>query len=138
MRPTNKRIKARSDNPAPGSLSIPWNCVVSNAVKNTTIRTEYVPVPQEVIVETVPYGRPIPADYDPRRPIGDAIVTTQNIRQGPYDTYGARAEPIIVRDVVIRDDQPPMTYGQQYPHHTRVQEHSFPVNIESTHTTYRT
>ena len=104
----------------------------TKTVTTTTVKTEYVPVPQEVTVENVPYSRNIPTEYDPRRPIGDAVVTTQNVRQGPYENYGARADPVIVRDVVIRDDHP--ASGQS----RNVQEHSFPVNIDSTHASYRT
>lgn len=110
-------------------------------VTTTTVKTEYVPVPQEVTVETVPAGRQIPTDYDARRPIGDAIVTAQNVRQGPYDnSYATRPEQYIVRDVVIRDEHPGATYNQQYVNQgaRNGQEHSVPVNVESAHTTYRT
>jgi hypothetical protein len=86
----------------------------------TTVKTEYVPVPQDVTVETIP-PRPIPVDYDPRRPIGDAVVTTQNVRQTPHDI---RSEPVIVRDVVIRDDVPVSGTSQ---------EHSYPVNVGTTY-----
>jgi hypothetical protein len=72
-------------------------------VTTTTVRTEYVPVPQEVTVETVPLNRPIPTEYDSRRPVGEAVVTTQNVRQGPYDNYGA---PVAVH---TRDEHPSTT-----------------------------
>jgi len=70
-----------------------------------TVKTEYVPVPQEATIEPVP-SRPIPFNYDPQRPIGDAVVTTHNVQQGPYDSYSTQPEPVIVRDVIIRDEQP--------------------------------
>ncbi len=41
----------------------------------TSVKTEYVPVPQDVTVETVPLNRPTGVDA---------------IRQGPYDTHGVR------------------------------------------------
>lgn len=111
----------------------------STKTVTTSVKTEYVPVPQEVTVEQVPLARAIPADYDPRRPIGDAIVTTQNIRQGPYDSNAPRAEPLLVRDVVIRDDHSAPAYGQQYAGAPRnLQEHNFPVNVEPSTTSYRT
>ncbi|CAF0905609.1 unnamed protein product [Rotaria sp. Silwood1] len=94
-----------------------------------TVETKYVAIPQqEITAETVPL-RPIPTDYDPRRPIGEAVVTAQNIPQGPYDSHGGRPEHVIVRDVIIRDDQP-VVQGTQ--------EHAFPVRVETTQTTYRT
>jgi hypothetical protein len=68
-----------------------------------TVKTEYVAIPQEVTIETVP-SRPIPVNYDPQRPIGDAAVTTHNVQQGPYDSYSTQPEPVIVRDVIIRDE----------------------------------
>ena len=105
----------------------------------TSVKTEYVPVPQEVTVEPVPQARAIPADYDPRRPIGDAVVTTQHVRPGVFDSNAPRTEPVIVRDVVIRDDHSTPAYGQQYAGPPRnLQEHNFPVNVESAPTSYRT
>ncbi|CAF3697970.1 unnamed protein product [Rotaria sordida] len=92
----------------------------------TTVKTEYVTLPQEVIVETTPL-RSIPTDYDPRRPIGEAVVTTQNVRPGQFETYSGRPEPVVVRDVIIRDDQP-------VAHVT--EEHAFPVHVDTTHTSY--
>ena len=110
----------------------------TKTVTTTSVKTEYVPVPQEVTVESVPQVRAIPSDYDSRRPIGDAVVTTQNVPRN-YDNYGVRTEPVIVRDVVIRDDQSTPAYGQQYAGQARnPQEHNFPVNVESTTTSYRT
>jgi hypothetical protein len=85
----------------------------TKTVTSTTVTTEYKPIPQEVVVEKV-HGRSIPTDYDHNRPIGDAVVTAQNVRQG---------EPVIVRDVVIRDEHPPAR---------TTEEHTFPVNVEST------
>lgn len=109
-------------------------------VTTTTVKTEYAPVPQEVTIETAPAARSIPTDYDPRRPIGDALVTAQNVRQGPYDGYATRTEPVILRDVIIRDEHPGTTYNQQYVNQgvRNGQEHAFPVNVETSHTTYRT
>jgi hypothetical protein len=99
---------------------------VVKTVKTTTVKTEYSPVPHDAIDEATPFTRPIHTDYDQRRPIGDAAVTSQHARQTPY-------EPVIVRDVVIRDEQPSGGYVQQYPPQSRnTQEHSFPVNIETT------
>ena len=63
-------------------------------VTTTTVKTEYVPVPHDVTVETVPLTRP---------------VATEIGRQGPYDNYGGRQEPVVVRDVVIRDEHHPTT-----------------------------
>ncbi|CAF2433843.1 unnamed protein product [Rotaria sp. Silwood2] len=95
----------------------------------TIVKTDYAVVPQhEAAAETVPL-RPIPTDYDPYRPIGEAIVTRQNVGQGPYDTHGVRPEPTIIRDVVIRDN-PPVSGVPQ--------EHVFPVRVETTQTTQRT
>lgn len=68
----------------------------------TTVKAEYVPLTQEVQVPASTTPRQIPADYDHRRPVGDAVVKTQHVRQPPYDTH----EPVIVRDVVIGDDAP--------------------------------
>jgi hypothetical protein len=50
-------------------------------VTTTTVKTEYVPVPHDVTVETVPLARPVHVEH-------------------------GRQEPTIVRDVVIRDDHP--------------------------------
>lgn len=60
-------------------------------VTTTTVKTEYVPAPHDVTVETVPLNRPVP---------------TEHVRQGPYDNYGGRQEPVVVRDVIIRDEHP--------------------------------
>lgn len=60
-------------------------------VTTTTIKTEYVPGPHDVTVETVPLNRPVP---------------TEVVRQAPYDNYGGRQEPVVVRDVIIRDEHP--------------------------------
>jgi len=68
-------------------------------VTTTTVKTEYVPVPHDVTVETVPLTR---------------ATHTENVRQGPYDNYGGRPEPVVVRDVVIRDDHPTATTTQTY------------------------
>ncbi|CAF1346333.1 unnamed protein product [Adineta steineri] len=59
-------------------------------ITTTTVKTEFLPTPHDVTVETVPLTRP---------------VQTEIHRQGPYDNYGGRPETI-VRDVVIRDDHP--------------------------------
>ncbi|UJR22183.1 hypothetical protein I4U23_025247 [Adineta vaga] len=63
-------------------------------VTTTTVKTEYVPGPHDVTVETVPLNRPVP---------------TEVVRQGPYDNYGGRQDPVVVRDVVIRDEHPTTT-----------------------------
>ena len=57
----------------------------------TTVKTEYVAVPQEATIETIPLTRQI---------------VTEDIRHAPYDNYGGRQEPVVIHDVVIRDDQP--------------------------------
>lgn len=67
-------------------------------VTTTTVRTEYVPVPQEVTVETVPLNRP---------------TATETVRQGTYDNYGGQQQPVVVHDVVIRGDQPAATTTAQ-------------------------
>lgn len=67
---------------------------VKTVTTTTSVKTEYVPVPHDVTVETVPLTRGIP---------------TEVVRQGPYDNYGGRQEPVVVRDVLIRDDHPPTT-----------------------------
>ena len=63
-------------------------------VTTTTVKTEYVPAAHDVTVETVPLNRPVP---------------TEGVRQGPYDNYGGRQDPVVVRDVVIRDEHPTTT-----------------------------
>ncbi|CAF3321801.1 unnamed protein product [Rotaria socialis] len=97
----------------------------SRKVVTTSVKTEYTAVPQEVSIDS-PEARLIPADYDPQRHIGDAVVKAQNIGQGDYSNP---AEPIIVRDVIIRSDQPVPQI---------VQQHGFPVTIETNQTVYRT
>ncbi|CAF3786671.1 unnamed protein product [Rotaria sordida] len=64
-------------------------------VTTTTVKTEYVPVPQEVHVETVPLTR---------------AVVTEGVRPGPYDIHSGRQEPVVIHDVVIRDDRPLATH----------------------------
>lgn len=85
----------------------------------TSVTTEYVPVPQEVPLEPLP-PKAIPTDFDPQRPIGEAVVAVQNA--GPYEGYVAPTEPVIVRDVIIRDEQPVQPL---------VQEHTYPVTVET-------
>ena len=67
-------------------------------VTTTTVKTEYVAVPHDVTVETVPLTRAIPSDYDAHRPVGEAVVTTHNVRAGPYDNYSGRPEVAHGRD----------------------------------------
>lgn len=55
-------------------------------VTTTTVKTEYLPGPHDVTVETVPLNRPVPTD-----------------------NYGGRQEQVVVRDVVIRDEHPTTT-----------------------------
>lgn len=51
--------------------------------------------------------RAIPKDYDPDRPIGDAIVTTQNVPLGQFVKTVTTDEPVIFKDVVITDPVAP-------------------------------
>ncbi|CAF1273282.1 unnamed protein product [Rotaria magnacalcarata] len=97
----------------------------SSKVVTTSVKTEYTVVPQEIPSDS-PEARLIPADYDPQRPIGDAIVKTQNIGQGRYNNP---AESIIVHDVIISGDQPVPQV---------VQQHEFPVTIGTNQSAYRT
>jgi len=55
----------------------------SQTVTTTTVRTEYVAVPQEVVVETVPLNRT--AEHETH-------VTTTTVRPGTYDNYSAKDE----------------------------------------------
>jgi hypothetical protein len=104
-------------------------------IKTTT--TEYELLPQQDVpvhsTITVPAQtvtvKPIPVNYSPDRPIGDAIVTTRNVPQGPYDSHGGVPETVIVRDVIIRDESPGTQTTQQL---------SYPVVVDTTQTTYRT
>jgi hypothetical protein len=57
-------------------------------VTTTTVKTEYVPVPHDATVETVPLTR--------------------------HDNHGGRQEPTVVHDVVIRDVHPTTTTTQTY------------------------
>jgi hypothetical protein len=70
----------------------------------TTVKAEYTPLPTEVPIEVIP-AKPGPVDYTPQYPISEAVVTARS-PQTPYDGYGAQSEPVIVRDVIIRDEQP--------------------------------
>ena len=58
-------------------------------VTTTTVKTEYVPVPHDATVETVPL--------------------TRQTHAPPYDNHGGRQEPTLVHDVVIRDVHPTTT-----------------------------
>jgi hypothetical protein len=100
----------------------------TKTVTTTSVTTEYVSIPQDVHVETIPLtGSPIPADYDPQRPIGDAVVTTRHVQQGPSDSYIVQSEPVIVRNVIIRDEQPAIQTNLA---------RSYAVYVESSPTTY--
>lgn len=92
--------------------------VTPDTVKTVTTTTtkEYVAVPTT-----------LPADYNPNRPIGEAVVTARNPQQStPYDS--GRADSTIIRDVIIRDD----------PAETQIlQERIIPVNLESSQTGFR-
>ncbi|CAF1106376.1 unnamed protein product [Adineta steineri] len=90
----------------------------------TTSSAEYVPLATDVHAV-----RPIPSEYDSHRPIGDAIVTAQHVQQPPYGTHETRQEPVIVRDVVIRDEHPVVV---------TTQERSYPVTVETHQTAYNT
>jgi len=92
-----------------------------------TVKTEYVPLATDIPHEGIG-TRTIPTDYNPQRPIGEAVVTARNVPSSPYDAYGARTDPVIVRDVVIRDDQPGAYINQ---------ERSGPVNMGTSQATYR-
>ena len=61
-------------------------------VTTTTVKTEYVAVPHDVTVETVPLTRAVPSEYDAHRPAGEVVVTTNTARAGPYDNYSGRDE----------------------------------------------
>lgn len=95
----------------------------------TTYKQEYVAVPTNVPQETIA-ARNIPVDYNPQRPIGEAIVTARNPQQStPYDINVARSDaPVIVRDVIIRDDSPEAQLAQ---------ERSGPVTVDSSQMAYR-
>jgi hypothetical protein len=81
-----------------------------------TVTTEYVAVPQHDVTIPPVVARPIPVDYDYNRPVGDAIVTARNVRQGPYDIPVAQSVPL-QREIVI-DSTTPRPYGVNYdPHH---------------------
>lgn len=100
----------------------------TKTVTTTTYKQEYVAVPTTIPHEAVT-TRPIPTDYSPQRPVAEAIVSTRNPQQSsPYDAHAARSEPVIVRDVIIRDDQPGALYTQ---------ERSGPNTMESSQTGYR-
>lgn len=73
----------------------------------TTQKQEYTAVPTTVTQETV-VAKSIPTEYDPNRPVGEAIVSTRNPQQtAPYDVAVTRSDvPVIVRDVIIRDESP--------------------------------
>jgi len=87
--------------------------LVSNVKTITqTVQVEYALLPQQdvnvesttnVSAPTVTV-KPIPVNYSPDRPIGDAIVTTRNVPQGPYDSQSGVPEAVIVHDVIIRDE----------------------------------
>lgn len=102
----------------------------------TVADTKYVPLPQDVTGEAIALTETIPPEYDIRRPISDSVTTVRNIQQGAYDVYQGRGEPIIVRDFVIPGDNA-ATLAQSIPATTvrTLQEHSFPVNVETTTTT---
>jgi hypothetical protein len=58
-----------------------------------TVTTEYIPVPTEVPHEVVA-TQPNPVGYNPQQ------------QQTAYDAYVSQSEPVIVRDVIIRDEPP--------------------------------
>ena len=123
---TQKKAKPEP-HPEPAEVKVP-------------LKTEFVPTPQEVVIEPVPPVRVIPTDYSASRPIGEALVTAQHVRQGPYDNYGVRLPPTEVRDVIISGEHPEPSYNPQYINQGNrpLQEHSFPVNVGTGPTSYRT
>ena len=69
----------------------------TKTVKTTTVKTEYIPVPTEAPIEVV-QARPVPVDTE--------VVVSGRNPQAPFDSYVVPSEPVIVRDVIIRDEEP--------------------------------
>ncbi|CAF0742817.1 unnamed protein product [Didymodactylos carnosus] len=117
--------------------------------KNVTVKKpmEYTPVPttppdaipQQTTATTIRY---VPTDYDTRRLMMEEPFYDPFYRGGPRD-----ARPLIVRDIVLRDDQlpPPEHYHLQRhyaPYHThRPYRHpvdrQLPINIDVSPHSYR-
>lgn len=88
----------------------------------TTVKKDYTSVPlnppEEPTTTTTTKTsttviRPIPQDYSVNNPIGDAIVTTQNVPSGHFNTPTTTTtpvvsnEPYIIKDVIIGDPAAP-------------------------------
>jgi hypothetical protein len=58
-------------------------------VTTTTVKTEYVTVPHETTVETVPLTQTVPIDYESNR--GDSVVIMQDTRQSSFDNHGGQS-----------------------------------------------
>lgn len=83
----------------------PKTKTTTTTTTTTTIGTkaEYTPLTQEIPAGEIVVSRPaIPTDYDHRRPIGEALVKTQHVR--PTVETHHDSQPVVVRDVVIGDD----------------------------------